>query len=296
MESCVREEVASPAGPTPQGLRGRCSGEGRGENSNPVIRWSDEGVGAARSQTPSIPNRFGQQYERCVTMRSRSVLGVLAIAVMGLCSAASADMVIYDNFDSADVDTSLWTVEGSAYQSGSIVTVGGYSGNSGWSSLTSTATYNASDPNTYEFKYINSSGTENPYFGLMSAAGNNVFFRQQSGAWNLYVNGTIVGANLGAPTSQHPYDFVRTANTWQLWDGGAWPDYVPTLMCETAPDNVGFTAGEKLSYWIAIRPTPGQISLGYVAGAITPIPEPAFSVLLVTGLVGLLAYAWKKRR
>ena len=237
-------------------------------------------------------------------MRPRFLLGALAIVVLGLCSVASADMVVYDNFDSATVNTSLWTVGGSApivSQSGGYVTVGSASSNSDWTTLTSTATYDASAPNTYEFKYISSSGSSNPYFGLMSAAGDNVFFRQiNPGQWNFYVNGAIVSGNLSAPVSQHPYDFVRTANTWQLWDEGSPstnPPYQPTLMYETAPGTVGFTSGETLSYWIAIRPTPGSITLGYVAGNIAgPAPEPSTLVLLVTGLMGLLAYAWRKRK
>lgn len=228
-------------------------------------------------------------------MRPHFFLSALAIVVVGLCGVAAAEMVVYDSFDSAAVDTSLWTVEGSVAQSGGALTVGSGSGNSVWSSVTSTATYDANAQNKYEFKFINSSGTENPYFGLMSEAGNNVFFRRVSGAWKFYVNGAAVSGALTAPVSQHPYDFVRTANTWQLWDGGAYPTYVPTLMYETAPDNVGFAAGDTLSFWIAIRPTPGQISLGYVAADVA-VPEPGTLALVATGVIGLLAYAWRKRK
>jgi hypothetical protein len=43
--------------------------------------------------------------------------------------------------------------------------------------------------------------------------------------------------------------------------------------------------------------TRGQIDLGIrFANALTPLPEPGAMVLLATSLIGLLAYAWRKRR
>ena len=39
-----------------------------------------------------------------------------------------------------------------------------------------------------------------------------------------------------------------------------------------------------------------QFAADYAAGANTLIPEPATIVLLITGLIGLLAYAWRKRK
>ena len=119
-----------------------------------------------------------------------------------------------------------------------------------------------------------------------------------SGIGTIEVNGLAQG-NVTAPASQHPYDFVRTANTWQLWDEGSpstTPPYQPTLMYETAPGTVGFTPGETLSYWIAIRPTPGHHpglrGRQYRRSRSRTIDV----VLVVTGLIGLLAYAWRKRK
>ena len=44
-------------------------------------------------------------------MRPLFLLGALAIVVLGLCGVASADMIVYDNFDSATIDHELWTVD-----------------------------------------------------------------------------------------------------------------------------------------------------------------------------------------
>jgi hypothetical protein len=81
-----------------------------------------------------------------------------------------------------------------------------------------------------------------------SSGDDNVFFRRVSSNWKFYVNGIVVSGTLTAPISGHPYDFVRTANTWQLWDGGSpllgYSDR--NLMYETAPGVVGFLPREQL--------------------------------------------------
>jgi hypothetical protein len=232
-------------------------------------------------------------------MRSFLRLGTLAIVTLGLCGVASADFAVYDNFDSADVDTSLWTVDAGSTvsQSGSILTIGNPSGNSDWNGMTSTAQYDASAANAYEFKYINSTGEANPYFGLLGTEGHNVYFRPPApNQWRFGINGVAASGVLTAPVAQHPYDFIRTANTWQLWDAGS-PGLGYTdrnLVYETAPGDVVFNPGEKVSFWMAIRPMAGSLSLGYVA--VDAVPEPSVLVLLGSGLLGLLAYAWRKRK
>jgi hypothetical protein len=223
----------------------------------------------------------------------------LAIVTLGLCRVASADFTVYDHFDSADVDTSLWTVDADSTvsQSGSILTIGNLSGNSVWSNMASTAQYDASAANSYEFKYIGSTGDANPYFGLIGTAGHNIFFRPPAtNQWKFGINGVAASGTLTAPVAQHPYDFVRTANTWQLWDAGS-PGLGYTdrnLLYETAPGEVVFSPGEKVSLWMAIRPMSGSLSLGFVA--VDAVPEPSVVVLLGSGVLGLLAYAWRKRK
>ena len=39
-----------------------------------------------------------------------------------------------------------------------------------------------------------------------------------------------------------------------------------------------------------------QLFLGGVTITATPTPEPSTAILLVIGLIGLLAYAWRRRR
>lgn len=238
-------------------------------------------------------------------MRLRFYLGAVTMVLVGLCTIASADVVVYDDFDygtthSGAVDTSLWSIVGSSpivSESGSILYVGSSSSNPGWTVLTSTAGWDPAATNTYEWKYKSYSGSgANPYFGLASGDNaHNIFFRQYStGKWAIYVNGAKVSGDLAAPVAEHPYDFVRTADTWQFVDCGISPNYVHTLVYETAPGVVGFAAGDLVHYWTQVRAgSTGRVGLGYAAGP--EVPEPATCTLLATGLIGLLACAWRKR-
>jgi hypothetical protein len=58
------------------------------------------------------------------------------------------------------------------------------------------------------------------------------------------------------------------------------------------------TPGTNLTFTgqITLSPTSGSASSEYVTFTTTPAPEPSSLVLLASGLIGLAAYAWKKRK
>ena len=47
---------------------------------------------------------------------------------------------------------------------------------------------------------------------------------------------------------------------------------------------------------VAVTALTPQIEVDDISGSYTAIPEPNMLIMLVTGLIGLLAYAWRKRK
>ena len=76
-----------------------------------------------------------------------------------------------------------------------------------------------------------------------------------------------------------------------------WRDGV--LQAENLPDLYAGAGYKRLYLGDISGRTAGTVEFDYVrftAGAFTPVPEPGTVLLLAVGLIGLLAYAWRKRR
>lgn len=214
-------------------------------------------------------------------MRVRFQLSVLAIAFLALVGKASADtLAVYDHFDSPadEVNTSLWAKEGVVSVNASTLTT---SGASGWGDVLSTATFNTDTQQTYEFEYLGG-GSD----GIMGLAGttHTAYIRNYQGGYRCMVNGSDLGATFSA-SSGDILDLVRTPDHWQVYQNGSLVSQSQTL---------GFAKGETANILLATAPNCGTDSWGYVG--VRTVPEPGTVMLLSVGLVGLLAYAWRKRR
>ena len=129
--------------------------------------------------------------------------------------------------------------------------------------------------------------------GLVQISSNGMF-------WT-YLNpgGTGSGAQIG-PTTDNATDFhnyrIAQLPTTGVPLYNVWRDDV--LMGENLPNVFGQTwdyvqfAGQPSGY----ESNTGQIEyIRIQSGAYAPVPEPTALVMLVTGVIGLLAYAWRKR-
>jgi len=115
-------------------------------------------------------------------------------------------------------------------------------------------------------------GSGNTYTGLTSVTGNYVFEYNLSGAPNSVGNTVSVtvikdGVTLGTSAPAPLESFANFGNFFYIGDFN--------------------TGGMQFS---------GQLGSLDVAGNAAPVPEPCTLALLASGLLGLLAYAWKKRR
>lgn len=211
------------------------------------------------------------------------------MVVVGFCAAVRADLVIYDHFENppAALDAAKWAPWGSTSPnvtvSGSVVTLS--AGSNAWCGMDSTAVFGQG---TYEFKYAGGTGSQ--LFGFEDAATGLPYIAARndilSGArWALFVNdgsGANNGAVFSAPVAGDIFDLTWGAAGFELSRGGS------------VISSVSVPVTAQLSLFTSARKN-CTISLDYV-GTVTSTPEPSTLVLLSAGLIGLLAYAWRKRR
>lgn len=220
---------------------------------------------------------------------------VVAIAALGLAGTASADIVVYDHFDGATVDTGKWSLNDNTTvsQTGSVVTL---DGSTTWMTLRSTASYDGSLQRTYRFVYAGATGTgsndSTVYMGLSDPSGRPGVCTKRSsdGSWQLWVNGVTTtwwSASSGNFSSGDTIDLTRTADNWQVSQNGS-------VVLQSPSGTVGFNSGDMGGLFLQAKPG-CTLSMDYV-GVGSVVPEPGTLILLSLGLIGLLAYAWRKRK
>lgn len=221
-------------------------------------------------------------------MRCRFGFRVLAIAMpamLGLTSSLPAT-TIYDDFDSASLDTGLWSVQnygGSVSQASSEVTVGGAAfyeidSTSEWGpgkvfqiTIGSTAPTGMSAIGTY------GTGAGTPGFAV----------RNDTGSWQFDVQ---TGATHGryavaAPAANDVLEFV--------WNSDYSVDY--RLNGSLVVTDTTVLPTGVVHFIVANWGGQGRnTAIGSVA--IAAIPEPTTLILMVSGAFGLLCYAWRRRK
>jgi hypothetical protein len=119
--------------------------------------------------------------------------------------------------------------------------------------------------------------------GLAGTAGNSAYIRN-FGGWKCLVNGTDAG-NAFTPVAGDVLELRRTSTNWQVYQNG-------DLVSQST--GLGFAPSETAQILMTVNPNEGTLSIGHVGT--NTVPEPASCIILLSATLGMLAYAWRKRR
>ncbi|MBU4271654.1 MAG: PEP-CTERM sorting domain-containing protein [Planctomycetes bacterium] len=232
------------------------------------------------------------------------VLAVAAVLTCGLSGSASADIIIYqDDFPGTTLGAD-WTFS----QTNGTVTVADSKvvlstpGGGGWNhaDLLSTTQFTASQDATFTFKLGAHPYGPNSIFGLSNSRGGGmpgILLRTDAapGYWELYVgDGTTLDRHTVIPLTALQTD-ETVAIHWntagvgvEVRDSGGTLLYtIQSTVSPTGPLGFSLLAGSYEA---------GAALVNFDSVTVTVIPEPSTLALLATGLLGLLCYAWRKRK
>ena len=229
-------------------------------------------------------------------MRVSFLTSALLIAALGQVGVASASVLI-DDFDGTTLDTTKWIVtSGAPTVSDSVLSMTG----SEWSTrdrIDSVAAYD----NGIDI-LVAAAPTGRGYLGVQTADGNSNFLIRTDGindtypswvaeVWNVTVSGQPDTEDSSAFTisAGDVLGLRYTTTGVALYQNGS-------LLWETT-SGLGLSAADAHIVLASSgdgNTAPNAVEVGSVSHC--PVPEPHAVVLLLTGLFGLLAYAWRKRK
>ena len=256
----------------------------------PAVCSPAEALGTAQFQPSSGTIQPG--HERCVTMRARyvfCVLAVVALAIFGVTRPVSATAIPYDHFTAVSgvPDPGLWSVSshgGTATEASSILTTTGVT-------MTSTSSWSSANT-TFEFGLGNVapsngwSGQGND-FGLTGSGGSvGLWSDWGNGGWYFGIAGNPYVYMNNSPVAGQVFDI-------SLIPGGAKLQSNDPLQAGVYTMTVTGTVTGPLAFQMVNW---GGVAATFDYVGTSTIPEPCSFALLVCGLIGLLAYAWRKRK
>lgn len=214
-------------------------------------------------------------------------LAVAAFMVLGSTGTLSAT-TIYDDFDGDSINTGLWTVSpsgnGTATVANSVLTLSSPDDNSGVE-LKSAIAWGY---NTFRFTIGGAFDGRNG-FGI-NGGGEFAIVRSDlggsgNGNWKFHVyttSGQYTSDVIVAPAAGDVFDIAWKADSVSLLKNGSPVDSETTVLPTATPK------GFQLFCYAG-----GAIG---AYGSVSAIPEPSTIILLATGVFGLLACAWRKRK
>jgi hypothetical protein len=218
-------------------------------------------------------------------MKSK-ILAACALSVLAMAVATASADVVYDHFDAASLDMSKWNLESGAVAPTLASSVATFDSSNGTESILSTAGFGTG---TYTFKLGATTPSGNGYMILGLGNGNNsIMFRNDYNAgWEFVMSKDGVASRSGAlaaPGANDVYDIVWTSTLAELVKNNStvlasYSTGIPTVA----------SMNMQLTSFLG-----GVIGFDYVGTKV--VPEPSALILLATGLLGLLAYVWRKRK
>ena len=226
-------------------------------------------------------------------MRIRLISVVLALVAFGSVGAVSGATILYDDFNGTELNTSKWSASASDGASASVnsseLTLATTTGD--WPSVN---VYSGVECDTGAVAFTlgasNMSGAVN--FGFHTAPGGGsvgIEVGNDRGGWRLWVgDGTnnYLSDVFTAPKADDVWTIVRASDSIKVYDNG-------TLL---ATDTTLLPIGAQRVH-MSVYTEYGVSSVGFHSVSLTDaVPEPSTMLLLTSALIGLMAYAWRRRK
>ena len=220
-------------------------------------------------------------------MKCKILCPCVLFASLLVAATASAEYMVYDDFTASTLDMSKWSLGVNGTAPTLADSVATFDSASGTKEIFSTASYGYG---SYKFKLGPTApgswsilGLQIPGSGgLGMLVRNDLSLEIPATRWDFHVGSTR--NIIAAPSANDVLKIVWSATSVQLWNGDA------LLVNQTTGLPTATSANLQLTAYYG----GGAMTVDSVSTNATP--EPSTIILGFTGLISLLAYAWRKRK